>query len=277
MPQTEEILTIATYNIELGINEEKIIENIATMAKNGVAVFCLQEIVNHPDRTLIIDTILKNLGDDWLAASHLEDKTRKENIGSCILWNKKLLQFEKQQKLDLPKAKSLGLHEIVFAKLAAGATFPLQRRAITCTFLFANKKIQITSIHIDHINGTNHRIQQIKYFLANSPKNDYEIICGDFNTFDLLQTGKEKSLLQKTLGPEFVDASKKTGPTADLYDMHLSTGRMFKTLIKLFHIHIARKLDYIWVKNLQILDCDKQKMSGSDHLPIIARLSFTKS
>lgn len=276
MVKDPEILTIATYNIELSLNVEKLVENISETVQKGIDVFCLQEVVNSPQIELIVDTILKKLGPDWSAACHLEEKTLRTNLGSCILWNKKRLQLLKQEKIDLPKIKRVKWHEILFAILVGGATFPLQRRAITCTFSFNSTLIAITSIHLDHVGGTQHRIQQLKYFLDHTLRQNSEIVCGDFNSFDLLQTGKEKQLLQQTFGSEFIDASAHTGPTADLYNMELRARPILKTFIKLLNIHIARKLDYIWVKNFEVVASDKQNISGSDHFPIIAKLTIKK-
>ena len=268
-------LVIATYNIELSLNVKKIVANISDMAKKGVNVFCLQEIRKYPDRQLIIAEILKELGNNWKAAYHINEQTTSFNIGSCILWNTKILHLEKEEKVLLPKLKKMKFHEITFAKLVGGATYPLQRRTITCRFIFQNKHIQITSHHSDHVGGAYHRIKQIDYLMTNRQPTKHEIICGDFNTFDLLQTGKEKEMLQQTLGSEFIDASENVGHTDDLY--HLNMNRAFpliKWFIKTFHIHIRRRLDYIWVKHFQVIDCRKVEVGGSDHMPIIARLQI---
>lgn len=275
MNKSKTTLTIATYNIELSIQVEKIIDNITAMAKKGVDVFCLQEVVNSPNQEVIITTLLNRLGKNWKAANHLEDPTLETNIGTCILWNTKILQYQEEKKVSFPKLKRLGLHEKFFAKLIGGSTSSLQRRAITCTFLFSKKTMQITSLHLDHVGGTNHRIKQMEYFFAKKPMSPYEIICGDFNTFDLLQTGKEKALLHKTFGPEYIDASATVGPTADIYEMNMQRVLLlFKWVVKTLHIHIKRRLDYIWVKNFQIVDCYTGDVSGSDHLPIIAKLKI---
>lgn len=268
-------LTIVTYNIELSLNVKKIVENLSDLAKKGVAVFCLQETMNVPDQELIVTTILKKLGNDWKAIYHIGDENSKLSIGTCIIWNKNILDREKEKKVLLPKMKQLGLHEIAFNRLAGGVAKPLQRRAISCVFRFNKKPIRITSLHLDHIGGTKHRIRQLKHFLSHQNETGYEIICGDFNTFDLLKTGEEHALLQKTLGNKFIDASEGIGHTDDIY--HLNTTYafpLFTWIIKTFHIHIRRKLDYVWVKNFRVIDCHKIAVGGSDHLPIMATLKL---
>ena len=270
---TKNELIIVTYNIELSINVKKIVENIFALAKEGVGVFCLQEIIDYPHQELIIHAILKKLGNEWKAEYHIGDERSKLSLGTSIIWNTNILQLETEKKTLLSKLKKIQLHEFVFAKLVGGTSVPLQRRATTCMFRFNDKTIRITSLHLDHVGGTNHRISQLQYFLSHLNKTTYEIICGDFNTFDLLQTGKEKKLLQQTLGKEFIDASENVGHTDDLYHLNFENSiPLFKWIIKTFHIHVRRKLDYIWVKHFRIIDCHKIAVGGSDHLPIMATL-----
>lgn len=39
-------ITVATYNIQFAVNDEKILKNLGQMANDGVDIFCLQEIIN---------------------------------------------------------------------------------------------------------------------------------------------------------------------------------------------------------------------------------------
>ncbi len=266
-------LMVATYNIEHSLQVAKIANNIFAMAKQGIHVFCLQEIVNSPHKELIIETILKKLGKDWQAAYHIATPSTRINIGSGIIWSNKVLQLEKAEKFSFPLIKRLGLHESTFGKLVGGSSFPIERKAITCDFVFNQQKIRITSLHLDHVGGTTHRIKQLSSFLTQLPETKHDIICGDFNTFDLLKTGREKALLHKAFGKNFVDAAEKIETSADIYNINMENGfPLFRWFIKTFHIHIRRRLDYIWVKNLQIVNCYKLEISGSDHFPIVAKL-----
>lgn len=278
MPKNQ--LIIVTYNIQFAINEEDILNNLEKMAKEGVEIFCLQEIITVLNEEFIVNKILKKLGPEWQAAYHVGEVQResKLSIGTCILWNKDILKLENEIKILLPKLNKFALHEKLYYKIIGVPGIPLQRRAIAAYFKFGNETIRITSIHVDNVGGPKHRMKQVAYFLMvlkTKSIPQYEIICGDFNSFDLLKTGIEKKLLQKMLGKDFVDASESVDWTDDIYNIDFSTSiPLFSWFIKTFNVHVKRKLDYIWVKNWKISDCRKLKLSGSDHMPIIAKLKL---
>ncbi len=268
-------LVIATYNIQFCTNIQKVIENIEIMEKKGVTVFCLQEAINIRDREFIAHTITKKLGNEWKAASHVGEEISKVSIGTCIVWNSKVVSLEREEKIILPKIKKLAFHEFIFDKMIGGLAVPLQRRATSCYFKFQGKTILVTSIHTDNIGGTSHRLNQIQFLLSSLHKTNYEIICGDFNNFDLLNSGKEKNLIHKLLGNNFIEASKKVGWTADLHNIDMQNSfRLFKWFVKTCNIHLRRQLDYIWVKNFQVLKCYKLELLGSDHFPLICTLKI---
>ncbi|HVA97111.1 MAG TPA: endonuclease/exonuclease/phosphatase family protein [Candidatus Acidoferrales bacterium] len=278
---TENELTIATYNILFGINREQIIENIEQMAKDGVTVFCLQEVINVTDKAFILDAILQRLGKHWQAAYHVGPEIGKLSIGTAILWNTTVLNLKSEDKIELPKIKKFDLHERLYYQVIGVSGVPLQRKAICCDFTFNKTPIRITCVHLDNVGGPRHRYKQFSYLVSSliaKPKIDHEIIAGDFNTFDLLRTGYEKKLLQRNLGDEFIDASKQVGWTSDIYNIDFTTSiRLFKWLIKNFNIHVRRRLDYIWVKNFVVKTCYKLSIPGSDHFPVIAKLRISKS
>lgn len=278
MPKDQ--LIIATYNIQFATNEEKILNNLEQLAKDGVEVICLQEIITNLQEEFIVNKILNRLGPAWQAIYHVGEaqKEAKLSIGTCILWKKNKLALKHEEKILLPKLTKFALHESLYYKIIGARGVTLQRRAITGYFIFQNKTLRISSIHVDNVGGPKHRIRQVAHFileLHKKPAPAYEIICGDFNSFDLLKTGTEKRLLQKTLGNDFVDASKNVDWTGDIYNIDFSTSiPIFPWFIKTFNVHIKRRLDYIWVKKLKVIECRKRIYSGSDHLPIISKLKI---
>ncbi len=270
--------TIATYNILFGINQPTIIENIAHMAEDGVSLFCLQEIINVPNEEFIIDKILKRLGTHWQASYHVGEEMSKLSIGTAILWNTKTFNIKHEEKILLPKLDKFDLHEKLYYKVIGVPGVPLQRKALSCYFTVNQTDIRVTCVHVDNVGGPKHRIKQVDYLLSKLKSQDtpmHEIICGDFNTFDLLKTGYEKKLLQNKFGRDFIDASQNIGWTSDIHNIDFKTSiKIFRWFIKTFNVHVKRRLDYIWVKNFSVEECKKLIISGSDHYPIIAKLKF---
>ncbi len=271
-------LTVVTYNIQFGINAEKIVSNIEILAKDGANIICLQETINIARHELIITTILKRLGKNWKASYNVGLEDGRLSIGTCIIWNTTVLTLKYEKKILLPKLNTFSAHEKFYYWIIGVPGIPVQRRVTTCYFTINQKLLRVSSIHIDNVGGQLHRMQQLSYLLTQLKQNttpDYEIICGDFNTFDLLKTGYEKKLLQKKFGKEFHDASKKVGWTSDIYNIDFKTSiSVFPWIIKTFHLHIRRRLDYLWVKNMKVIKCEKIMIPGSDHFPVVAKFEI---
>ncbi len=268
------MVKIATYNILLSRHPDEIIKNITSMAHGGVAIFCLQEVLESDDNPFIIEELLSRLGKDWKAASHVGDGKSFLDFGTSIIWNSRVLQLEKTEKILLPTAKRLTFPEWAFHKLAGLQAVTPPRRAISCLFNSNNKQLLVTSVHLDSVGGKANRLKQLRYLLRKA-NNNYHIVCGDFNSFDLLKTGQEEKNIQRVLGATYVDATKDIAWSADINRMDTPKHfPFFIMLIKSLQIHIKRKLDYIWVKNLNVKKCKVLDAKGSDHLPVIANLEL---
>jgi len=267
---------IASYNLSFSQNKSKLIQNIRMLAANSVSVFCLQEVVGREqDEDFILNVVVKLLGKEWKYVCHVGEGGERQNFGTCILWNSTGVELQKADKYYLPKIEKLRIHEYLFEKLVGGKGEIITRRGIMGIFHFNNLKILISSVHLEHVGGVKQRNKQLRFLLESAGKNkiDHMIFAGDFNSFDLLKRGQERKSLYALFGPQFKDASEKIDWTADLH--RIETPKKFPyfvKLIKLFHIHIRRKLDYIWVRNFEIISCKKYEIDGSDHLPIAAEL-----
>jgi hypothetical protein len=252
--------------------------NILSMVKDGVSIFCLQETVMYSNDNFIGDILPERLGHNWKAIHHIGKEKSRSGMGNSIIWNSKIIELLSVEKITLPIKHSVAFHERIFAMLTSGKVTIYQRRPIIACFKFLNNIIRISNIHLDHIGGIKHRQKQLLFFLntlKKMPKISCEIICGDFNSFDLLKTGKEMSVFQTSIGSKFRDISDNITWTADLYNMDINSGLpLVKMLVKLLNIHIRRKLDYIWVKGIKIGICKKLELAGSDHYPLVAHLSF---
>jgi len=193
-------LTVATYNIQFGINSEKIINNIKILADEGANIICIQEVITELPKELIINRILKRLGKNWQASYHIGDGQHRSGMGTGILWNTDLVTLKHDEKILLPKLKKFAPHEKLYYKLVGVSPIPVQRRTTVCYFIINNKPLRVTCLHIDNVGGPLQRMKQLTYLLSQLNKNgtvEREVICGDFNTFDLLKTGYEKKLLHK--------------------------------------------------------------------------------
>lgn len=270
-------LTIATYNIQFSQHPKKIIENLQTIVDNGASILCLQEVYIQKNNN-IVQQILNKLGKSWDAISHLGDNESVLSMGNCILWNKKKVSLIKHSFNILPESKSLALHEKMFSILAGGVSIPFKRRVILANFQLNKNNFSIANIHLDHNGGTKNRLVQLAFIkknLKNFSISSKEIICGDFNCFDLTNNGREDQLYQEILGQDYMEATKNIDWTGDLYDIDTRFGNvLFGKLIRFLNIHIQKKVDYVWLKEINTSQCKKLDVLGSDHKPIITELIF---
>jgi len=268
-------IKLATYNIQFSQHPEKVINNILKMVTDGVSVICLQEVVLYKEKNIIQD-LLHKLGSSWKAECNLGKEENVLSMGNCILWNEDAVSAESKHLKLLPYSGKLHIHEKVFSLLTGGIISPFRRRIIFIEFSMGKTNFCITNIHLDHNGGEPNRLKQLSYvkkLIKDFSTSEKEIICGDFNCFDLLKSGKENKSYQKLLGIQYTEATKKIGWTGDLYDIDTSMGtKFFGKIVRLLNIHIQRKLDFIWLKNIKSKDCHKLDLEGSDHKPVIVSL-----
>jgi len=277
-PPDSSSLSITTYNIQLSLHPDIISENLLKLTKQGALIICLQEVVNYHDGRFIINHILNRLGPDWQAINHIGPQPHIQDMGNAIIFHRHFLNLLNYQHLLLPRAPKLVFHEKAFSYLAGGLKNPILRRSITATFKFHHTPIRITNLHLDPTGGLKHRQKQLlnlKDTLNHQPPVHQEIICGDFNSFDLLKTGREAAMHQHTLGNNFTNASQHIDWTGDLnrIDTKHAT-KLMRFLITNAHLHLRRKLDHIYTQGFNVHHCCRLPYTGSDHQPILAHLTI---
>src|SRR5258708_32805317 len=159
MLKSVENIKITTYNTLLSRDTNSLVSNIIQMANDGTMIFCLQEVTKLPKKKFIIDILLKDLGPDWKAVYNLGEEKSILNFGTSILWNSRFIQFKDSKKISLPSIDRLAFYELVFEKLIGHKTHPVPRRSIVGVFQFKKTTISISSLHLDNIGGTNHRMK----------------------------------------------------------------------------------------------------------------------
>lgn len=240
-------IKIATYNIHHGIQLEKIRENIKKLSKDGVHIFCLQEVREFSGKTSVLDVCLEALGTGWEHKKFIEPNSY--NFGLCFIWKKSVLKNKKIEKLTLPKIPKFNIRIIV-----KRIRKPIDRGALIGTFKINNKLIRISNVHLDCAGQFIQRERQLRALMRHLKADaglKKEIICGDFNTIgvEALSKKQEKKILD-IFGSGFKNAHPKSTPT----------------------FHLLQRLDYIFVKNIKIKKSAVLKMKGSDHFPIVAEL-----
>ena len=273
---------IATYNLEVTRRPEKLISNIVEMAKNGVDIFCLQEVIpSGQDDDFILHKLLKKLGDGWEAEWSLEDAAKPFAFGNAIVWNK--LRFKKISIniLLLPQRRHPLWHEKIFSRMVGFSGKSVSRRGLVIDFIFYRQKIRVCSVHADVLGGASHRREQVRVLLENLshlPIVEQTIIAGDFNTINIVAKDKERRRLQQIFAEYgFMDSTNDIAWSHDIYQANLAKDNLLLgKFIKGLNLHFRQKLDYIWAKNLHALHAHSVKATGSDHLPLVAQFELKK-
>jgi len=261
-------LKLASYNIQDGLYEDLIVDNIHKMVSDGVDIFCLQE-TRIIKSDFIVERLKKELGNGWRGEYFLGIDNPRTEIGVTILWKSTKLNLQELEKIFLPKLNYVSLYDYFITSFFK----PAQRGAMIATFSINGVLLRITNLHLDFKNGTARRMNQVEYLtyhLNKKPTAHHEIIGGDFNTHIPKVTLKERNWIISLLGNEFVDAFPNLEWTFD--GASIDPKRVFSGLQKILlslGIRFYRKLDYIFLKNIKLTDAKMENFKGSDHYPLI--------
>ena len=272
-------IRVATYNVLHSYNPAQIATNIKQMADSGVDVFALQEVLKDEGKEFILDVILKKLGETWKAEYSLIPVYSWRTWGTAILYNSKKIKLLEARKIDMKKMDRLSILNSVLSRVIMGGKGKVYPRTfINAKLSFDAHVFYFSSIHPEFFSDTAWRLRELYNFLNKKIKtkeDDAEIIAGDFNTVDLLNTHLERKLIQKVLGNGYTEASAAIPWSVDIMNVSEKFATpMFLLLKKFLFFHVYRKFDYIWIKNLKLVEARSLKLPGSDHLPIIAELEF---
>lgn len=262
-------ITLVSYNIQDGIHEDLIVENIHKMVRNGVDIFCLQETrVIKPN--FIVDRLKTELGDEWQGESFLGVANPRTEIGLTILWKSTKLNLQELEKVLLPKLNYVSLYERCITYILK----PTQRGAIIATFNINGVMLRITNLHLDFKGGISRRMSQVEYLalhLSKKPTVPHEIIAGDFNTTgSKASSKKQQNQIEQLFRNDFTDAFPDLGWTFD--GVSVDPERIFSSLQNLFvrlGVRLYRRLDYVFLKNIAVAEAKMEKLKGSDHYPLV--------
>ena len=240
---------IATYNIHHGLKLSKVIDNIERLSKDGVVIFCLQEIREFTGEVNAVANILRSLGRGWDYETFIEPDSY--NFGLCVIWKKDNIKLKKIEKIVLPRIPSSNIRVMV-KKIKK----PLDRGVLILDFKINKELVRISNVHLDCHGQFIHRERQLRSLvkhLKDLKLPAKEIICGDFNTIgaEAISKKQEKKILD-ILGKNFVNAHPKGTPT----------------------FRLLQRLDYIFVKNIKVNGAKVLRLKGSDHFPLIANLEL---
>ncbi len=266
-------LFIATYNVLYPSHNASIWTNISKLIEGGISIICLQEVTKQKE-DFLKEHLRENFDNSWDMHVFIPADSF---FGTAILWDKKAVTFSSLYDVPLPKADQFTLLESLVLRLAGGFTHIITRTMVTATGSYQGKDIRISSLHLDHIGGPKNRTRQLRAavsYLEKDEKYDLDVICGDFNTYDPLKSGKEYRANKKTLH-SYTEITQDTPWTHDLYDVSVySATSIFHKLYLLTHIHWKRKLDFIWGRGMKKYSAQAVELPGSDHRPVIATISF---
>ncbi|MEK6888550.1 MAG: endonuclease/exonuclease/phosphatase family protein [Nanoarchaeota archaeon] len=247
------MINLATYNILHGHYKENIIENIGRLIDRGADTICLQEADLPFEKHL--NELLASLPNWDIRYSHTG---KAGNLAT--LWNTSKLKFRNLELILLPKAE--------------GKEY--QRATQVTLFNYNGKSLRVSNAHLAWEGGLSHRFKQLTYlkeFLEQNPS-DYEVICGDFNTFaPAFLRNIQKNKLVKVLGKDWTNVFPNLAWSCDVsHSYPKDRFHSISTTLKRMGIRLRSCLDYVFVKNLEVVGGEMLDLPGSDHRPLFAKL-----
>jgi endonuclease/exonuclease/phosphatase family metal-dependent hydrolase len=251
-------LKVATYNIHFGIEIDTVAQNLKELAADGVGLFCLQEVWHFDPDPSHADILQEALGEAWQHDIFM--KPNSHDLGVCIFWRRDLLTLQSIEKIWLPKLPRFNFYEALIEKsLGNVIKAPMHKGALIATFAFGGKLLRVTDLHLDWHGHFVHRAEQLRYVLAHlsAVPADCDIIAGDFNTMGPeILFGNQERKIRNLLGPRFTNVFSRFVPTSR---------------------RILQRLDYIFVRNLKILNAEVLRCAGSDHFPVVATFEMDQN
>ncbi len=255
-------ITFLTYNTlyNRGLKGLKEIIN-----KYQPDIICLQEVATEQKNLNQVESDIYKLADFSNYA------IKKEGVfGIATFYNKQKLKFNNSNIIPLSKT----ILDFLLSLPKMLSSNPLKRNILKTVFKVKknNKKIAVFNTHLTLFGSNNARIKQLKTVLNNikAEKNKIAIIAGDFNYFPYGRKKLEKIMFEHG----FKEATKKINYTIkyrNLKDFYYSFIAI--NLLKIFSFFISDrlKIDYVFYKNLSLINCQRIEIDYSDHYPIITK------
>jgi endonuclease/exonuclease/phosphatase family metal-dependent hydrolase len=144
-------------------------------------------------------------------------------------------------------------------------------------FLFRGKALRVTSAHLGWEGGVRHRLKQLAFlreFLDSSPA-DCDVVAGDFNTWaPAVFRRRQGKKVQKVLGADYTNTLPKLKWSCDLsYSVPQDGWGPVIRICKPLRIKLKSRLDYLFARNLEVIDAEMLDLPGSDHRPLLAKLA----
>lgn len=259
-------LTFLTYNV---LYNRGYLELKESVKKYLPDIICLQEVETDENNLRRLEKL------DFKLADYSNSFIKFGKIfGVATFYKQSKLEFVQSNVIDLPKT----IYDVVLFLLRGGN----RPRTVLCTeFRDVKKsaKVMIYNTHLTPIAANGTRIKQIRETLESLnvydvKKNTAVIITGDFNFYPW---GRKR--LEELMSEYNLKEATKNIPYTIQYS---SDGKLERyNLIQRFGTRLATaffsnklKVDYVFYKNLTLLDTTRLTIRHSDHFPVVSRFKI---
>ncbi|MDO8610028.1 MAG: endonuclease/exonuclease/phosphatase family protein [bacterium] len=232
-------------------------------------VICIQEIDTEESNLEKIEKLGYKLADYSNSFIHFGTI-----FGVATFYNPESCNFTGSSTLQLPRS----IYEIflLVIRLLRGGNEPRTVLKTDFTFQSNKRKITIYNTHLTVLSTNQGRVKQMKKvidFIQNYKETPL-IITGDFNYHpygrkQLETLMKENELNEATSS---LDYTMQLNPTGK-FENYNFIQRLFAKIVR-FLFNDRFKLDYMYYKNLKLINTKRIDIRLSDHYPIIGKFSL---
>lgn len=254
--------SLLTYNVLLN---KAYLKLGPIIKKHKPDIICLQEVKTNEENL----TKLFSFSSDYKLADYSNSFIKYDGIyGVATFFNTSKLVYRDSEIITLPRS----VYELI-SKIFKRANNP---RTVLQTAFFPKNSAKTIVVYNAHLTayGTNQvKIKQIEETLSDlkMDSNNPVILAGDFNYYPWARKKLEKLMSMY----KFNEATSKI-PYTFRYSLKGKFGELnfIKNILAKLHFRLfstnRMKLDYVFYKNLDLLESKKIEARTSDHYPIIS-------
>ena len=280
---------VVTYNLQRGIYYGSLRDHFLSCPELCQAdVVAVQEALLPDGGENTLARLARDLGNDYRWTYRTVMAYPGKEYGNGFLFRSSMRPLD-ARVVQLP---SVGRLDWV-ARVKTEGGRPDTKSAFAQVFTLGERRIRVTSVHLDFAGGVAHRVRQLEHLLkvldgtGGTGPLAADILCGDFNTSGHYRSRRARRgvehVLRHARNRGYAEGSAEVAWTNDLFSSidDADPARRLLKIGRALGLRYRQKLDHLLVKGVRairntsaVMGPGQTHLHGSDHLPVAVELEL---